>query len=429
MPTSATGRRAALVVLGGALLARLGVLLATEDLPIRDDSVDYIRLGRLIADGKGFGETVLAAGGGPTAFRPPAYPIFLGAVFRLTGDSVIAARLVQVVLGVVTVALIGIVARQLFDRRQALVAAGLAAVYPPLILTGNAVLTEALSLPLQMLVLAACLRYRQQGDGGLRLPALCGLLVGLCILTRPANIALLLPACLLVMTTPRARRGLLPAGVVAAAAVVALAPWQIRNQAAFDAFVPITTADGFVLAGVYNAQADGDPVSRGVWRVPTVAPGAAALFEDPGLGELGPSPALRDQAVDYALDHPSYVPVVVGTNLRNLFDLGGRRVTDVSHNSEGYGRRASTVWLFSYGVVALGAIAGAVSKRARSVPLAVWLIPVLFVLVTIPTLGTPRYRAPIEPFLVLLASLAVTGALDRWSPSVSRSQRSTRLPG
>jgi hypothetical protein len=163
--------------------------------------------------------------------------------------------------------------------------------------------------------------------------------------------------------------------------------------------------------------------------VPTVAPGAAALFEDPGLGELELATALRDHAVDYALDHPSYVPVVVGTNLRNLFDLGGRRVTDVSHNSEGYGRRASTVWLFSYGVVALGAIAGALSKRARSVPLAVWLIPVLFVLVTIPTLGTPRYRAPIEPFLVLLASLAVTGALDRWSRSVSRSQRSTRLPG
>jgi 4-amino-4-deoxy-L-arabinose transferase-like glycosyltransferase len=425
MPTSATGRRAALVVLGGALLARLGVFLATEDLPIRDDSVDYIRLGRLIADGNGFGETVLAAGGGPTAFRPPAYPIFLGAVFRLTGDSVIAARLVQVVLGVLTVAVIGVVARQLFDRRQAFVAAGLAAVYPPLILTGNAVLTEALSLPLQMLVLAVCLRHRQQGDGGLRLPAVCGLLVGLCILTRPANIALVLPACLLV-TMPRTKRRLLPAGVVVAAAVVALAPWQIRNHAAFGSFVPITTADGFVLAGVYNAQADADPVSRGVWRVPTVAPGAAALFEDPRLGELELATALRDQAVDYALDHPSYVPVVVGTNLRNLFDLGGRRVTDVSHISEGYGRRASTLWLFSYGVVALGAIAGAVSKRARSVPLAVWLIPVLFVLVTVPTLGTPRYRAPVEPFLVLLASLTVTAALDRVRPREADDDRSPR---
>jgi 4-amino-4-deoxy-L-arabinose transferase-like glycosyltransferase len=410
-PASAVGRHAALLVLAGALLVRLGVLLATDDLPIRDDSADYIRLGQLVADGNGFGESLLAAGGGPTAFRPPGYPIFLGAVFRLTGDSVTAARLVQVVLGVLTVALIGLVARQLFDRRHALVAAGLAAVYPPLILAGNAVLTEAVSLPLQMLVLVACLRYRQRA-GGLWLPAACGLLIGLCILTRPANIALLVPACLLVVTA-RTWRGLLPAGVVIAAVAVTLAPWQVRNQADFDGFVPITTADGFVLAGVYNAQADEDPVSRGVWRAPTVVPGPAALFEDASLDELELADALRDQAVDYAVDHPAYVPVVVGTNLRNLFDLGGRQVTDVSHRSEGYGRGWSAVWLFSYGIVALAAIAGAVSKRARSAPPAVWLVPVLFVLVTVPTLGTARYRAPVEPFLVLLGSLAVIAAADR----------------
>jgi hypothetical protein len=44
----------------------------------------------------------------------------------------------------------------------------------------------------------------------------------------------------------------------------------------------------------------------------------------------------------------------------------------------------------------------------RRTPLAFWATPLLFVAVTIPTLGTSRYRAPIEPFIVLLTAFALT---------------------
>jgi hypothetical protein len=42
---------------------------------------------------------------------------------------------------------------------------------------------------------------------------------------------------------------------------------------------------------------------------------------------------------------------------------------------------------------------------------------VLFVAVTVPTLGTSRYRAPIEPFVVLLAASAVVSGIDRFTAS------------
>jgi 4-amino-4-deoxy-L-arabinose transferase-like glycosyltransferase len=409
---SACSQPAVLVVLGGAFALRVVVLLTARGIPLRDDSADYARLGKLLAHGHGFGDSLLAAGGGPTAFRPPAYPLFLGTVFRATGDSLTAARLLQAVLGTVTVALIGIIAWQLFDRRHGLIAAGIAAVYPPLVLTGNGVLTEAISLPLEMLVLVLALRYRRSGRGGLTLPALIGLLIGICVLTRPANVALAIPIVLLLTTSWRGR-GLVPAAVAVGVLLVTLAPWQIRNQIRFDEFVPLTTGEAFVVGGVYNDQAAHDPHNRAVWRSPTFVPGLANLFDDRALDESELADALRGRGTDYAKEHPGYVPVVIATNFVYLFDLSGFERAETGHASLGYGAGWSKLWTISYWAVALLALCGAFTRKVRDAPLAVWLIPVLFVLVTIPTLGTARYRAPIEPFLVLLAAAAIAHGLER----------------
>jgi len=88
---------AAIVVVG--FLARARMVMATQHLVLSGDPADYDRLGRLLAAGKGFGTSVLSPSGGPTAFRPPLYPLFLGAVYKVTGGSMTAARLVQAVLG------------------------------------------------------------------------------------------------------------------------------------------------------------------------------------------------------------------------------------------------------------------------------------------------------------------------------------------
>jgi 4-amino-4-deoxy-L-arabinose transferase-like glycosyltransferase len=408
---------AALGVLGVALAARVIALIATRHLTIRDDSSDYVRLGLLVAHGHGFGPTQLAAGGGPTAFRGPLYPLFLGAVFRLTGDSLTAARALQAVLGTVTVGLIGIIAWRLFDLRHALVAAALAAVYPPLILVANGVLTESISLPLELGALAAALECRHRQRRRRELAVLSGLLVGLAILTRPANGVLLVPAVLLLLPKPWSWRGLTNAALAIALVLVALAPWQIRNQRAFHHFVPVSTVDAFILAGVYNDQAAHDPVHRALWRAPTLIPGDAQLFKDRRLNELTLADGLRRNATSYATHHPGYIPTVLYTNFKGLFGLSGQGFDEVANLSLGYGKHLTMLWDFAFFLVAGVAVVGAFTRRARSVPLAVWSAPLLYVLVTVPSLGTARYRAPIEPFVLLLAAAAPMAWLDRRSPA------------
>src|SRR5205807_2723422 len=106
-------------ILALAFAVRLGVVLATPGVLLRNDAADYRRLGLLLAHGQGFGASHFAPGGGPTAARPPLYPLVLAGTDRLAGDSLIASRVLQVLLGTAAVALAAIVAQQLRGQRAA----------------------------------------------------------------------------------------------------------------------------------------------------------------------------------------------------------------------------------------------------------------------------------------------------------------------
>jgi ABC-2 type transport system ATP-binding protein len=402
-----------------ALLGLAGVLrvvcaLANRGMALVDDPADYHRLAVSLANGHGFGETVLAAGGGPTAFRPPLYPLFLGAVYKVTGDSMGAALVAQAFLGVVTAGLLGVIGWQLWGRRAGLMALGVGAVYPPLILAGGSLLTESISLPLQLAALAAALEQRRTGRHRLRWAAAAGVATGLAVLARPPNGVLLVPVVLLLCARPLlARRNVGPVLIAGGLAVLTVLPWTIRNTAAFDRTVLVSTSNSFVLGGVYNRTADEDTVHPAMWRPPTGVPALAPLFSDPSLDEAELAERLDTAGRRYARDHPGYVARVVFWNGARLFDVTGRQDTLEAAQPLGYGQRAADVWLIGYAVAALLAVAGLAAGALRRTPLAFWATPLLFIAVTIPTLGTSRYRAPIEPFIVLLAAFALTHLLLR----------------
>src|SRR5581483_9582357 len=150
-----------------------------------------------------FGTSVLSPSGGPTAFRPPLYPLFLGAVYKVTGDSIVAARLVQAVLGAASVALVWFIARTLFGRRTAYVAAALAAVYPPLVLATVALMSESIFIPLMLVAVLAALYARDGGPHATRWAVVAGAAAGLGMLARPNSVAMLPALVVLVLAWTR----------------------------------------------------------------------------------------------------------------------------------------------------------------------------------------------------------------------------------
>jgi hypothetical protein len=334
-------------------------------------------------------------------------------LYDVVGVSVTAARLVQAVLGVVTVALIGLLAGRLFGRRAGFAAAAIAAVYPPLVLAGGSLLTESLSLPLVVGGLLLALEHRRRG--GLRWAVLAGLVTGVAVLTRENSVVLLAPLALLVWVgRPRFRLASLvaPAALVIAAGVVVL-PWTVRNWARFDTVVPVTDSTGFVWAGVYNPDSAANDRFPAVFVAPVAVDSYRPLFADPELDEVELAGELQSRARDYARDHPSYVAEVIGWNTLRMFDLTGREFAHVVGASLGYSTRVSDAAVAGWYLVAAAALVGLFVAPIRRTPLEVWFAPLLFWATTVLALGTYRYRAPIEPFVLCLAGCAVVAAHDR----------------
>ena len=66
------------------------------------------------------------------------------------------------------------------------------------------------------------------------------------------------------------------------------------------------------------------------------------------------------------------------------------------------------VGVIAFWVLCLLALAGCFSPLARSAPRWIWAVPVLFgITVVLVNVETPRFREPIDPFLILLAACAI----------------------
>ena len=426
---------AAIVVL--ALVVRVVVVVADPGYEPRHDAFDYDRHGRAIAAGEGYPESVFVPGGGPTALRSPAWPYLLGATYAVAGEHVDTGRLLGALLGAVAVALLYAIVAFIWGRRTAIVAAALAAVFPPLVLLSKELFAESLFVTVVLAIVFCVLRYRH--TRALRWAVAAGAACGLAALTAKSGVALTLVAALGVWTgRPRfSARGLLAPAAVALCAALVLVPWAIRNAAEFGRFVPVSTSTGFALAGTYNETSladDSDPAS---WRTPVIVAEYGPLFRLPDVDEATLDTTLRRESIEFALEHPGYVAEVGARNLLRLFGTSGDAVVGLDGPVEqsGIGNRASAAERIGLAIVVPLALLGLlalvrrppwrtgddarVKHRLPRGPLFLWLVPVLLIALAVPVAGLPRYRTPVDPFLLILAAIGAVWAFDRLRPRLA----------
>ena len=416
--------RLAIAALALALVLRIAFIAATPGYAPHHDDRDYDRLACGLVAGKGYtrlGPPVSedrcghSPTGAPTAFRPPGLPMFLAAVYTAADPLGIerwtAARVALALLGTASVALLGIIAWRLFGRRTALAAMWLGAVFPPAIVLGGSLLSETLLVTLMLAAIAAALADRAAG-GDRRWLVATGVLCGLAALTRSNAPALILPLAVAAATAiPGRRRLRVRAGralaLIGVAAVV-IAPWTIRNAVTMHAFVPVAAEAGTALSGTYNDAARTDPRWPGAWQLPGRLPEIKALVAPYRGDEPGEQHALTQYSLHYMADHPLYVASVGARNVWRLIGLAGPAWWHAAGHS-----MSQPVWTSDVGGVAFLAyfalaVAGAFTTAARRAPRWLWAIPVLTLLSFVFIVGETRFRAPLEPFVLLLGALALT---------------------
>lgn len=418
-----------------ALLLRVAVVGATIDTPTTLDSADFSRVGWSIAQGNGMPPSNRAPAGGPTAFRPPAYPAFLGAVYFVAGqEAPPAARMVQTLLGTVTVALIGLIAMRIWGKRVGIISLGIAAVAPPLVVMSTALISESLFVPLVLGAVLAVLEARRSSRP-LRWAVVAGLLVGLAELTRTNAFLLLVPLGLGLwgIGDRRPWRALSGPAVAAVIAALTIVPWTVRNYLVFHAFVPVSTEVGYTVAGTYDQASRADKHWPAVWveaehgaspeYSPIVFNASIHRWNELVLGNHLLSTALAD-----VRRHASYPLKVLEWNAIRMFHLGELDYGVANLGNTDIPRVPALFEIYGFYPLAVLALAGIATGAVRRAPLWLWLVPLLLA-TTLFITSFIRFRMGIDPFLVMLAALAVDSLLRRLMARRSRAGPPERDPG
>jgi 4-amino-4-deoxy-L-arabinose transferase-like glycosyltransferase len=340
------------------------------------DPLFYHQWAMRIAGGDWLGEGVFLQG--------PLYPYLLGALYGVTGPDLFIPRVLNALAGALAPVLVWWVARRLFDRRVALLAAAMVAVYAMFVFYGGSLLIVNLLLPLTMIVLWSTLGAAERA-------------------------------------TPGAWLG--------AGLVLAIAPSTLRNAWVAGDPVLISASGGM---NFFNGN---NPDATGTHTVPSLFDRSTAdhpdeqnaMYRTYAEKQLGrPLTASETsnywlgQGVDYIRSHPADALRLMVRKFLLFFNA------NEVWNNRSFELTRQFSWvlgmpLLNFGVVGPLAILGLMVTARR------WreLLP-LYAMIGV-YLGTAmlffvlsRYRAPVVPILMIFAASALVWIFDAWPRRVGR---------
>lgn len=377
------------------------------------DAYFFYESGRLLADGLGWiipieyyqtGEML------PAADHPPLYILFLG-FWSWLGVSGVTAQMVltSLFIGVPLVVITGLAGREIGGRRLGLIAATTVAIYPNVWVWQGTLLSE----PLAMLGLVTVVwtAYRFRHAPSFARAAAMGAALTLATFGRAEllllSVVVVTPLILMVTGWTWSRRvgALFVAGGVCAGL---LAPWVAFNLSRFEDPVYLSAGYEITLA-TSNCDDTYYGEFTGYWSM-----GCYVQFlDDAGLTNQNSDQSERaavlvDETFEYIGDNVDRLPTVLVARWMRITGLW-KPIEDAGNEAFLYNRNpwatklAAVTW---YPVVA-AAIAGAVILRRRRETILPLVGPLVVVFITITiTFAQNRYRASVEPAIVLLAAVA-----------------------
>lgn len=369
------------------------------------DADGYWHLGRQIATGAPYEMYSPPR----QVLRMPGFPAFLALSMRLFPGRMLWTRFSLCLVGTAACGLVYCLGRELVDPQTGLIAAGLAAVAPPMVAYTPLVLSEtlfALCLLGSLLAMARLARrHAPRTDSGAAatprsggrdavLALFVGALAGVACYIRPSwLLAGPLFGLALVAVSPRRGVAAWHALLVAAGLIGVLVPWGMRNARATGHFVLTTLWVGPSLYDGLNPRATGDSDMSFFERDNVM--GAR------GLTEYDMDRHYRRAAWEYVRDNPRRAGALA------LVKLG--RYWNAWPNAAQFDHWAVKG---AYGAftlpAALAAICGAWRLRRHVWTLALALGPILyFAAIHAVFVSSLRYRLPAEYPLLVLSAVGV----------------------
>ena len=445
-PGTLVGQRFAAWLTGIAVVAfgvRLWTLTSVADFtPDNGDPFWYHQQANDLVDGRWFIDPFIHRATGefvPGAQHPPLYTMWLSISSLLGADSYTSHKVMSCLAGVLAVVLIGLAARAAAGARAGLIAAGLAAVYPPLWVIDGLLWPEGLFAAMIALSVLFAFRWRRSAS----LPDAIGLgvAIALATLTRGEAVGLLVVLVLPLMVLRPSltwRIRLIHLAAAGLAFIVLVAPWSIRNLVSYERFMPLSTntdeifvyannpyaygtADRTNVCTAAQSRYEGTPdgvtldatgsTYLGFWYFPWEMYQRCIGGEPPG-DVSQKSEYWRKMGLEYAKDNLDRFPVVAAARVGRVWDVWRPFQNAFFLKTEGRNQTVSNIGVWCWWAVAALAIYGAVVLRRRGQTILPFVsLAVLITVTAVYGYGTDRFRVPMDVAALILAGAAIDALL------------------
>jgi len=404
--------RSALVILGTALVVRLGVLWAVGAVrgPV-DDEWAYVQAFQGATFWTAWAPKILEC-------RAPGYPLLLRAL-HLLGVGRGGALALQALLGTATVGLMMLLARRWMGAGVGSTIGALLAVEPTLVAYSVLFMSETLFV----FLMASFFLLLTWPGAGRRTTVAAGALLGLTLLTRSTLLPFFGALLIWMLATdfwPRPER-LARATLLALAAVSTIVPWTIRNALVYRELIPI---DCYTMNSLWLGN-NPDGWNVGLWK---------RYFEH------SDSPTERErfafqQARDFLRTQPPTYPVTkLGSVVWRLVAMEDR-IAEASYGvMHRYGplppRAAAMLGTieraYFLALTALALVGFTLAARSPERTL-VGVFAAALLLGHWITFVYPRHRIPFVPFLALFSAVTLCRPRGVWRPTRGRIVVATAL--
>lgn len=407
-PTDVPSRERRLVVsaMAAGVAAVLLYVLTTRSHALAGDELFYDETARFWADGDLWWSTTPFGEPHPTAWKPPLYPALVGTLYAILGEDPDRVAFAQSLLAAITVGLTWLFARRLFGPTAAVLAAWVVAFFPLAFEYYGLLFPEALAVPLTLFAISLFVEREATPKRAL----LAGAVIGVCLLVRPTSAFLFAGVLAAFILAAGWRRGAVLTAVSVAAAVIVVSPWTVRNYVEHDGLIPISVQDGAVY-GTFNEEAAEENFT---WRAFLENPPDFLRNVEQETSEADLRSDMQSFAFDKIEENPSWVPQAFFWNgIVRFWDLRtpGSALDEVEFQGRSEVFRGIGLAMY-YLLLPLAALAlwRLRDRRALVVPVLALAVGASIVFTV---LGGTRYRAPLEPLLVVVATSLVASATTR----------------
>ncbi|BBH24812.1 4-amino-4-deoxy-L-arabinose transferase [Paenibacillus baekrokdamisoli] len=365
-----------------------------------NDDVKYVYAAQMLLEKH---TLVYNSGDKPTNFIMPTIPVLLsGFLTFLDRDAaVMGFRLLQCLMQAISVFLIFVLAREVANRKVAVVAMILSALYIPDLFASGAILTESTFKLLLLLLICSTINAIRTKKASAYV--LVGIMLGLSCYVKPQSA--LFPICLLILWLVHHyswKEIVKFTAIVGICSMTLLSPWWIRNYSIFHEFIPFTKSTG-------NPMLLGALIKRG-------APPKGFFEEFPeykdnklfGVNDTAQKLAAQ-RVIAYGFKHKPLDYTywfTVGKSIQ-LFDT-----PFYSRPVPGLPRSSINVLHIFYVFIGFSGIVITTLRRRVKQTLPILLPFVYFWLIHLPFITFARYGYPLMSLLTIFAAAAIVAIIE-----------------